>query len=125
MFNKKILSLLMLVGLMNISLQARQQDADMVSYKDYVEKPNHKAKKEYKEKTEKKEKKEIENKVKVSNNLPGHLQKGQIAKESFLNKGTMINTNKYENIKNTDIYRVDNRIFRISRNTNEILDVLK
>ena len=122
MFNKKILSLLMLVGLMNVSLQARQQDADMVSYKDYVEKPNHKPKKEYKEK---KEKKEIENKVKVLNNLPGHLQKGQIAKESFLNKGTMINTNKYENIKNTDIYRVDNRIFRISRNTNEILDVLK
>ena len=122
MFNKKILSLLMLVGLMNVSLQARQQDADMVSYKDYVEKPNHKPKKEYKEK---KEKKEIENKVKISNNLPGHLQKGQIAKESFLNKGTMINTNKYENIKNTDIYRVDNRIFRISRNTNEILDVLK
>ena len=122
MFNKKILSLLMLVGLMNVSLQARKKEADMVSYKDYVEKPNHKAKKEYKEK---KEKKEIENKVKVSNNLPGHLQKGQIAKESFLNKGTMINTNKYENIKNTDIYRVDNRIFRISRNTNEILDVLK
>ena len=122
MFNKKILSLLMLVGLMNVSLQARQQDADMVSYKDYVEKPNHKPKKEYKEK---KEKKEIENKVKVSNNLPGHLQKGQIAKESFLNKGTMINTNKYENIKNTDIYRVDNRIFRISRNTKEILAILK
>ena len=63
MFNKKILSLLMLVGLMNVSLQARQQDADMVSYKDYVEKPNHKAKKEYKEK---KEKKEIEN-TEISN----------------------------------------------------------
>ena len=120
MFNKKILSLLMLVGLMNVSLQARQQDADMVSYKDYVEKPNHKAKKEYKEK---KEKKEIENKVKVSNNLPGHLQKGQIAKESFLNKGTMINTNKYENIKNTDLYRIKDKVYRISRKTREILDI--
>lgn len=121
MFNKKILSLLMLVGLMNVSLQARQQDADMVSYKDYVEKPNHKPKKEYKEK---KEKKEIENKVKVSNNLPGHLQKGQIAKESFLNKGTMINTNKYENIKYTDLYRIENKVYRISRKDNEILAVL-
>ena len=120
MFNKKILSLLMLVGLMNVSLQARQQDADMVSYKDYVEKPNHKAKKEYKEK---KEKKEIENKVKVSNNLPGHLQKGQIAKESFLKKGTMINTNKYENIKNTDLYRIKDKVYRISRKTREILDI--
>ena len=49
----------------------------------------------------------------------------KFATMAFLKKGTMINTNKYENIKNTDIYRVDNRIFRISRNTNEILDVLK
>jgi hypothetical protein len=36
----------------------------------------------------------------------------------------MINTNKYENIKYTDLYRIDNKIYRISRKNNEILAVL-
>lgn len=121
MINKKILSLAILIALTNISLFAKQ-DADMIRYEDYVEKKVHKPKKEYKEKTEKKQYKE--NKVQIAN-LPAHLQRGKIADEKFLNKGTMINTNKYENIKNTDIYRVDDRVFRIARNTREILDVLK
>lgn len=124
MFQKKLLASVILSSLMTISLSARQQDADMISYKDYKEKkPSHSSQKTNMQK------KDVEKKIatnsKPINNLPGNLQKGQIAKESFLSKGSMINTNKYENIKNTDIYRVDNRVFRISRNTREILDVLK
>ncbi|MBP7769660.1 MAG: hypothetical protein KA055_00905 [Aliarcobacter sp.] len=120
MIHKKILTIVLFSALINVTLFAKQQDADMISYKDYKEK------KVTTSVQKKAVPKKIDTKVKQPvNNLPGNLQVGQIAKESFLNKGSMINTNKYENIKNTDIYRVDNRVFRISRNTKEILAILK
>ena len=50
--------------------------------------------------------------------------KKKFASKDFLRKGTMINTNKYENIKYTDLYRIDNKVYRISRKNNEILAVL-
>lgn len=38
MFNKKIIVLLSFIGILTTSLYAKQQDPDMVSYKDFVEK---------------------------------------------------------------------------------------
>ncbi|MEM5556953.1 hypothetical protein [Aliarcobacter cryaerophilus] len=34
-------------------------------------------------------------------------------------------TSKYPKIKNTEVYEVENRVFRIYKDTKEILDILK
>ncbi|MDZ7817518.1 MAG: hypothetical protein U5K55_02400 [Aliarcobacter sp.] len=116
MFNKKIIVIFSFVAVLSTSLFARQQDPDMISYKDYVEKKDrHPSKSNTKAKTEKK----VEKKEKVIGKL-----KGQIAELDFLNSGSMINTNKYENIKNTDLYRIQEKVYRISSKTREILDIL-
>jgi hypothetical protein len=112
LIHKKTITLLLFTSLLGTSLYA--QDADMIRYKYYKEKQIQHA-------VQKNMKKE----EKVSKGIKSKLQKGQIADENFLNSGSMINTNKYENIKNTDIYRVQDRIFRISRKTREILEILK
>ena len=52
------------------------------------------------------------------------LAKGQIIDQSILGNG-MIVTGKYPRIKNTEVYEVENKIFRIHRDTKEILDILK
>ena len=114
MFNRKIIVLLSFIGILTTSLYAKQQDPDMVSYKDYVEKKDRHSSKN----TQKK----VDNPVKKAPFVIGKL-KGQIADFSFLETGTMINTNKYENIKNTDLYRIKDKVYRISRKTREILDI--
>jgi hypothetical protein len=121
LFNKKTIVLLSFVGILGTSLCAKQQDPDMISYKDYVEKkdrhPNGKS--DTKINAEKKVDKSQKQVAKVRGKL-----KGQIADLDFLNSGYMINTNKYENIKYTDLYRIKDKVYRISRNTREILDIL-
>jgi hypothetical protein len=120
LFNKKIIVLLSLVGIFGTSLCAKQQDPDMISYKDYVEKKDrHPNGKNTKNNAEKKVDKSQKQMAKVNGKL-----KGQIAALDFLNSGSMINTNKYENIKNTDLYRIKDRVYRISRKTREIIDIL-
>ena len=116
MFFKKMIITFSIIAFIGTSLYAKQQDPDMISYKDYKEK-----------KVTSSSTKKVNNDKKVVTATKKVEKKAakKFATMAFLKKGTMINTNKYENIKNTDIYRVDNRIFRISRNTNEILDVLK
>lgn len=111
MFSKKIIVLLSFIGLLGTTLCAKQ-DPDMVRYKDYKEK----------------EPSTVQKKTNNSGPAPKgtkmKLVKGQIVDENFLNMGSMINTNKYPNIKNTDIYRVKDKVFRISTRTREILDIL-
>lgn len=123
MFNKKNIVLISFVALLGTSLYAKQ-DADMISYKDYKEKETPRG---VQKKVDNGEKipKGIIPKVVNSKSTNPKFAKGQIADVNFLNRGTMINTNKYQNINNTDIYRVEDRIFRIARNSREILDILK
>ncbi|MCT7908978.1 hypothetical protein N5915_05350 [Arcobacter lacus] len=52
------------------------------------------------------------------------LEKGQIAHYDVLRNGVIL-TNKYPKIINTDVYQVENRIFRIYKDTKEILDIIK
>lgn len=115
MFNKKNIVLLTFVGLLGTTLCANQ-DASMISYKDYKEKSTTPV-------VQKKINK-LNNNEKLSKNTKVKSEIGQIASDTFLSKGSLINTNKYENIKNTDLYRINNRVFRISRQTKEILAVL-
>lgn len=115
MFNKKIIVLLSFIGILTTSLYAKQQDPDMVSYKDFVEKKD-------KHPSKNNIQKKANNSMKKVALVVGNL-KGQIADFSFLETGTMINTNKYENIKNTDLYRIKDKVYRISRKTREILDI--
>ena len=114
MFIKKMIITFSIIAFMGTSAYAKQQDPDMVSYKDYKEKKAHSA-----------TKKAINEKKVVSS--PKKVEKKpekKFASKDFLRKGHMINTNKYENIKHTDLYRIDNKVYRISRKNNEILAVL-
>ena len=88
MFNKKIIVLLSFIGILTTSLYAKQQDPDMVSYKDFVEKKD-------KHPSKNNIQKKANNSMKKVASIVGNL-KGQIADFSFLETGTMINTNKYE-----------------------------
>ncbi len=53
------------------------------------------------------------------------LEKGEIADESILREGVIIRDNKYPYIKNTKVYQVQDRIFRVMNDTKEILDIFK
>jgi hypothetical protein len=111
MYIKKMIITFSIIAFMGTSLYAKQQDPDMISYKDYKEK-----------KVTSSSSKKVNNEKKVVV-VPKKPEK-KFASKEFLKKGTMINTNKYENIKYTDLYRIDNKVYRISRKTNEILAVL-
>ena len=111
MFIKKMIMTFPLIAFMGTSLYAKQQDPDMISYKDYKEK-----------KVTSTSTKKVTNEKKVVTTVKKPEKK--FASKEFLKKGTMINTNKYENIKYTDLYRIDNKVYRISRKNNEILAVL-
>lgn len=115
MFFKKMIMTFSIMAFIGTSLYAKQQDPDMVSYKDYKEKKatTNSAKKAINEKKVVTSTKKVEKKAEK-----------KFASKDFLRKGTMINTNKYENIKYTDLYRIDNKVYRISRKNNEILAVL-
>lgn len=114
MFLKKMIMTFSMIAFIGTSLYSKQQDPDMISYKDYKEKkgPSTSVKKVNNEKKVVSSTKKVEKKVK------------KFASKDFLKKGTMINTNKYENIKYTDLYRIENKVYRISRKDNEILAVL-
>ena len=70
-------------------------------------------------------KKKIENGERLPIGWGKKLEKGQIANEQMLHSGRILNTNLYPNIRNTEVYQVEDKIFRISRDTREILDILK
>jgi hypothetical protein len=116
MFVKKTIALYSIIAFIGTSLYAKEQDPDMISYKDYKEK-----KVSYNTSTKK-----VNNEKKIVSS-PKKVEKKpekKFASKEFLKKGTLINTNKYENIKYTDLYRIENKVYRISRKTNEILAVL-
>ena len=52
------------------------------------------------------------------------IEKGEVVNSTILSNGRIV-TSKYPRIKNTEVYEVENRVFRIYKNTKEILDILK
>lgn len=70
----------------------------------------------------------LEKKLERGGTLPpgwqNKLAKGQIIDQNILGNGSIV-TGKYPRIKNTEVYEVENKIFRIHRDTKEILDILK
>jgi len=53
------------------------------------------------------------------------LKKGEVVDQSILNNGIILNNRTYPEIKNTKVYKVQDRIFRVIAETKEILDILK
>ena len=52
------------------------------------------------------------------------IEKGEVVNSTILSNGRIV-TSKYPRIKNTEVYEVENRVFRIYKDTKEILDILK
>lgn len=94
-------------------------------------KPDHanKGNKEFKNKKQKNLPYGLQKKVNNGGTLPPgwqkKLAKGEIADESILREGVILRDNRYPYIKNTKVYQVQDRIFRVVNDTKEILDILK
>ena len=129
MFNKKIVLSAVVTSFLVSSLYAKNNELEEMkkeSYKTYGD-----YEKSYKEKGEKQKDlpKGLEKKVAKDGTLPPGWQKkimkGQVADSMILERGTMINSKNYAYVKNTDIYRVDDKVFRIAQGTHMILEVFK
>lgn len=92
MFIKKMIITFSIIAFIGISLYAKQQDSDMISYKDYKEKKV----------TSSSTKKVNNDKKVVTATKKVEKKPAEFATMAFLKKGTMINTNKYEKYQ---IYR--------------------
>lgn len=97
-------------------------------------KPDHsnKGNKKFKEKKQKKQKNlpyGLQKKLNNGGTLPPgwqkKLEKGEIADQNTLNNGVILNSRTYPEIKNTKVYQVQDRVFRVTQDTKEILDILK
>lgn len=123
MLSKKMILTALCVSLIVITVNAKEKENDY-----YQDDRN------YNEKKVKNEKQKeippgLQKKLEKGERLPAgwekKLAKGQVADEQMLREGRVLNTNLYPNIRNTEIYQVENRIFRIARDTREIMDILK
>ena len=119
MLNKKIILTALCVSLIVVTVNAKEKENDY-----YQDDRN------YNEKKVKNEKQKeippgLQKKLEKGERLPAgwekKLAKGQVADEQMLREGRVLNTNLYPNIRNTEIYQVENRIFRIAQNTKMIL----
>lgn len=145
MLGKKIVISLVTLSLLSCSLYAKK-DENVIEgkYKDYKEQNvKEKSKKEYKSYKDYEEDKYhkvsnekqkalpkgLEKKVQKDGTLPTgwqkKLAKGQIADDRILRSGTMINSKNYPYVKNSDIYRVEDKVFRVAQGTNMILEIFK
>lgn len=146
MSGRKIVISLVTLSLLSSSLYAKKdeniiQEPLKGKYKDYKE-PNvkehknnikEKSKKEYKNYKDYEEEKflpkGLEKKVQKDGTLPSgwqkKLAKGQIADDRILRSGTMINSKNYPFVKNSDIYRVEDKVFRVAQGTNMIMEIFK
>ncbi len=123
MLNKKIILTALCVSLIVVTVNAKEKENDY-----YQDDRN------YNEKKVKNEKQKeippgLQKKLEKGERLPAgwekKLAKGQVADEQMLREGRVLNTNLYPNIRNTEIYQVENRIFRIAQNTKMILEIFK
>ena len=122
MFKKKIVLAITCISLFGSSFLIAKQNNEYQEERDYKdEKIKQHKQKELPPGLEKK----LENGGKLPVGWEKKLEKGQIMDENILYKGRILNSNLYPNIGNSDIYQIENKIFRISRDTKEILDILK
>jgi len=92
----------------------------------------YKAHKEYKEHKKDKQKNipyGLQKKVNNGGTLPPgwqkKIRKGQVVDQDILDSGVILNDKHYPDIRNTKVYKVQERIFRVAQDTKEILDILK
>ena len=123
MLSKKMILTALCVSLIVVTVNAKEKENDY-----YQDDRN------YNEKKVKNEKQKeippgLQKKLEKGERLPAgwekKLAKGQVADEQMLREGRVLNTNLYPNIRNTEIYQVENRIFRIAQNTKMILEIFK
>ena len=121
MLNKKIISITLCATLIGVALNAKEHDNYQDDGNYHEKKVKHDKQKEIPAGLQKK----LENGERLPIGWEKKLEKGQIANEQMLHSGRILNTNLYPNIRNTEVYQVEDKIFRISRDTKEILDILK
>ena len=129
MFNKKIVISAVVTSFLVSSLYAKNDELEEMkkdSNKTYVDYEKNHTEKSVKQKELPKG---LEKKVAKDGTLPTgwqkKLAKGQVADSRILERGTMINSKNYPYVKNTDIYRVEDKVFRIAQGTHMILEVFQ
>lgn len=117
MLSKKILGAFLVLGLIFSTQALAKQDKE------------NKVKKEKNEKKEKQIPYGLQKKLNNGGTLPPgwqkKVQKGEVADSIILENGKILNSKVYESIENTDVYKVQERVFRVARDTKEILEILK
>lgn len=127
MLNKKIVLSIIVLGLLSSSLYAKKDEYEHEkSNKEKHEKFDNRY---YKEKHEKELPKGLEKKLTKDGTLPPgwekKLSKGQIIDKGILGNGRILNSKDYPYMKNSQIYQVENRVFRVSEDTKMILEIFK
>ena len=141
MLSKKIVLSMVVLGLLSSSLYAKKDENEHEkSNKEKHEKVDDRYYKEkhekvddgyYKEKHEKEKElpKGLEKKLAKDGSLPPgwekKLSKGQIIDQSILGNGRILNSKDYPYMKNSQIYQVENRVFRVAEDTKMILEIFK
>ena len=129
MLNKKIVLSIVTLSLLSSSLYAKKDEYEHEkSNKEKHEKIDDRY---YKEKHEKEKEfpKGLEKKLAKDGTLPPgwekKLSKGQIIDQSILGNGRILNSKDYPYMKNSQIYQVENRVFRVAEDTKMILEIFK
>ena len=131
MLNKRVIISFLTICLLSSYIYAKQSDDERESKKrDYKHSNYHE---DYSDKKIKSEKQKntppgLQKKVDNGGTLPPgwqkKIEKGEVVNSTILSNGRIV-TSKYPKIKNTEVYEVENRVFRIYKDTKEILDILK
>ena len=131
MLNKRVIISFLTICLLSSYIYAKQSDDERESKKrDHMHSNYHE---DYSDKKIKSEKQKnippgLQKKVDNGGTLPPgwqkKIEKGEVVNSTILSNGRIV-TSKYPKIKNTEVYEVENRVFRIYKDTKEILDILK
>ena len=135
MLNKRVIISFLTICLLSSYIYAKQSDNERENKKrDHKHNNyNYDKDKDYNDKKIKYEKQKdippgLQKKVNNGGTLPPgwqkKIEKGEVVNSTILSNGRIV-TSKYPRIKNTEVYEVENRVFRIYKDTKEILDILK
>lgn len=126
MLKRKVLLSIVTLCLLSSSAYAKKDE--------YEKEENQKHKnyeKTHKEMYEKQKElpKGLEKKLERDGTLPPgwekKLSKGQIVDQRVLRSGRLLNSRDYPYIKNSEIYQVEDRVFRVAEDTKMILEIFK
>ncbi len=134
MLNKRVIISFLTICLLSSSIYAKQVDDEKGSKKrEHKANNNYQKDKDYNDKKTKNEKQKdippgLQKKLNNGGTLPPgwqkKIEKGEVVNSTILSNGRIV-TSKYPRIKNTEVYEVENKVFRIYKDTKEILDILK